>query len=598
MMFLEILIAIGLSIVGGQVAPSTSQSGVSGIVVTQGSDPQPVRRAVVSLWGGPSPLGYHTVTDDEGRFALDSMPPGRYTLSAARPGFVSIAYGATRPGWAGTPLVLAEGERWTNVRVLVARGAVLSGRVWGPEGRSLLDIEVVAERRTGRDVSLPRRYATRTDHDGAYRLFGLPAGAYVVSAIPVVSSAQPVDERAEAEVDAILARLRQGRPPDAAEPIANGEVGAAVATRFSPVYLGGAFNPDDAPAVTIAAGEERTGLDILLAAVPTLSIEGTVVGGTGSRIEVTLYRVSRTAVSRVASQAPDPDGKFRFSSAQPGNYILAARTNVLAPGVSLPPHVSSNCQAASSRVPLTGSDASDLVLALAPCPRLNGVISADSSNTGLLAGLGGFEVLLAPDLSSSTPGVAPMLPALRTGPEGQFTLGENGDLVPGSYVVRVAVPAPGKAWAVTSIVVDGVDVADAPLQIDSTAGRPLSMNVHVSDAVSSVSGRLEKASGQPGTEFTVILFPQDSTLWRQPFRRVVTARPAVDGTFEMVGMPPGNYHLAAIVDTEPGEWFAREFLMRIAPAAIDVAVGPGEHVVANVRITQGNPDAAEVWPVR
>ena len=39
-------------------------------------------------------LGHHTITDDEGRFEFASLPAGRYMLSAARPTYVTIAYGA------------------------------------------------------------------------------------------------------------------------------------------------------------------------------------------------------------------------------------------------------------------------------------------------------------------------------------------------------------------------------------------------------------------------------------------------------------------------------------------------------------------------
>jgi len=40
-------------------------------------------------------------TDDAGRFMFRNLPSGRYTLSLSRPGYVSTAYGATKPGRGG-----------------------------------------------------------------------------------------------------------------------------------------------------------------------------------------------------------------------------------------------------------------------------------------------------------------------------------------------------------------------------------------------------------------------------------------------------------------------------------------------------------------
>ena len=70
---------------------ATVPARLSGIVVTTEMPPQPVRRAIVSLSGGDRALGHHTINDDEGRFEFTALPAGRYTLSAARPTYVTIA---------------------------------------------------------------------------------------------------------------------------------------------------------------------------------------------------------------------------------------------------------------------------------------------------------------------------------------------------------------------------------------------------------------------------------------------------------------------------------------------------------------------------
>src|SRR5690606_30415415 len=80
---------------------------ISGVVVTTDATPRPVRRAVVRITGAG---GERTVvTDDEGRFSIDDLPAGRFGIVASRPGYVTMAYGARRPGGQGTQITLIRG---------------------------------------------------------------------------------------------------------------------------------------------------------------------------------------------------------------------------------------------------------------------------------------------------------------------------------------------------------------------------------------------------------------------------------------------------------------------------------------------------------
>ena len=75
---------------------STGTASISGIVVNDETPGQPVRRAAVTLTGGPLTSSQTEPTDDNGAFAFRELPPGRYTLAASRPSFVRMAYGARR----------------------------------------------------------------------------------------------------------------------------------------------------------------------------------------------------------------------------------------------------------------------------------------------------------------------------------------------------------------------------------------------------------------------------------------------------------------------------------------------------------------------
>jgi hypothetical protein len=71
---------------------------VAGSVVTDEPAPQPVPRALVALAGPSLARNQQVVADDRGFFRFESIPPGRVTITATKHGFVSSAFGATRPG--------------------------------------------------------------------------------------------------------------------------------------------------------------------------------------------------------------------------------------------------------------------------------------------------------------------------------------------------------------------------------------------------------------------------------------------------------------------------------------------------------------------
>jgi hypothetical protein len=107
------------------------------------------------------------------------------------------------------------------------------------------------------------------------------------------------------------------------------------------------------------------------------------------------------------------------------------------------------------------------------------------------------------------------------------------------------------------------------------------------DRLAQVSGSVQNAAGGATTDSTVVLFPTDQTLWLPQSRRIQGVRPSADGTYSFRSLPPGEYHLAAIDDVEPGEWFDPAFLQRLLPAAMKIAVADGEQKVQDIRIGGG-----------
>jgi hypothetical protein len=119
------------------------------------------------------------------------------------------------------------------------------------------------------------------------------------------------------------------------------------------------------------------------------------------------------------------------------------------------------------------------------------------------------------------------------------------------------------------VTLSGRDIIDTPLEVRS--GQSLSgVTLVFTDKLSEVSGTITDDRGQPITEFTVLAFPTDNTLWRPQARQIMTARPDQTGQYQMRGLPPGDYYVTAVDPTEQGEWFEPgRFSISIAPTPHD-----------------------------
>ena len=169
------------------VRPTTGTASISGVVVTDETPPQPVRRVVVTLTGAELRPSRGAITDDEGRFALAGLPAGRFTLTAMRAGFVTSVYGAKRPGRPGTAVTLTAGLA-QQVTVRLWRGAVIAGVLRDDTGEPVPNVPVTAVRVSGSGGGLNLTLTNNggaTNDRGEYRIFGLEPGRYLVLAPPV-----------------------------------------------------------------------------------------------------------------------------------------------------------------------------------------------------------------------------------------------------------------------------------------------------------------------------------------------------------------------------------------------------------------------------
>jgi len=547
------------------LAAAEATGSIVGRIVTLDAQPRPLRRARITIGGGSLPNPRTTISADDGTFAFERVPAGRFTLVAAKEGYVPMNFGATRSGRPGTTVAVADGLP-TRVELRLPRGAVIAGTVTDIDGQPAAGVRVnVFTRRFVATGPTEYRYMTAgtpgtatTDDRGTYRVFGLPAGDYIVSAQP-----SPVQEL-PAGTEGIAVRMMARGAPSSRDML------------LSQVFHPGGTDPTRAGRISVRAGDERTGIDVQLEYVPLATISGTanLPSGFGpARITLTrLDELARLPSGPVASA--DAQGRFKFTSVPPGRYRLAAR--------GVPPSEASNTristavnvQYATADVVVNGEDV-DVALATQAALTIAGRVAFET------------EGAPPPDLPVALRINLQALPALG-GSWGLPQLVIDGGrfrmdgILPGTYRplnTLQGIRAPIGRWWLKSIIAGERDLLDAPLEFRQSIDDAVAT---LSDRVSEVAGTVTDAQGRPDIDPYVVVFAVDRTSWFANSRRVVAVKPDRDGRFSIRNLPPGEYRAAVAADLDQGEWFDPAVLEVLLPTATRFTVSGAEKATVNL----------------
>jgi protocatechuate 3,4-dioxygenase beta subunit len=605
----------------------TGTGRVAGHVVASGQPSTPVRRAIVTLAGGAAG-SRSAVTNDDGAFVFEGLPAGRFTLAASKPAFLSTSYGATRPGRPGTAISLTTGQAVGDVVITLVRGAVITGTVRDHNGEPLAGAQmtVTSVDAAALDPMTPPAVSSdiQTDDRGQYRAYGLAPGTYLVAAVRHRIASQPMEILSSAEMDAAFQAAARSTgqvgPLAAAAPTAasNG-VGPNASPRdytYTGIFYPGTADPAEATPVTVAAGQERAGVNITFTPVPTATIEGVVTSAFGP---LPTMRVGLGVPTRVAlpsfvraapllTKSPGTDGRFTFSGVVPGQYALTAQS--VAGGLQIvrmaggrvttvqrdptPEEIAAPLLWARAPLTVNGEDISNVALALQPAPRISGRITFDAIAATPPTKLDG-RVELTPlsqeDLAVARPSGGGVGAVGGPTPPVTTTVGEDGTfsfrgVLPGTYVAGATVPAAAQGWWLRSAMLDGRDLLDAPLAITGGENDMDGLVLTFTDRHTEVTGRLQTPAGTPAPNYYVVVFTTDRTMWRSDGRRLAFARPGSDGTFVIRDLPPGDYYLAALTDLDPRDWKRADLLDQVVPASLHIAIAEGGHVVQNLQIAK------------
>jgi hypothetical protein len=464
-----------------------------------------------------------TGSDEDGRFEITDLAPGAYSVSVSSPAYV------VEPETDASKTVRL-GER---ADFTLTRGGVISGRVTNSAGEPIANVAVKATRvrdSDGRRTTRPFPNERPTDDRGIYRIYGLPAGVYIVS---VGAGSQFLGFASQVDSDA-------------------------------PTYYP-AGTRDTAQEVTVGKGEEVTAIDIRHRGDRGQRVSGRVTGQLPATtgVAISLRSVAtRFVEATVASPRAVGDRTFLFNGVADGEYDVYA----ISPG-------STEAGGASPlrRISVRGNDVTGIELPMAPF----------ASITGSLV----LEPLAGPRPDTCDPKPSTALeealihvrrdkaeaadedPRLNFGSQPVAT-GSNGefmapDLIDGRYRVHAKLLNPD--WWVRSIVspvkpATAIPASSAPPERtgrDATpaandiarggvlirAGQKIEVRIAIGRLAAGLSGAVtpERQGAFYPPRTVVHLIPVEREHADNPLRYLEA--PVVRGAFALTNIPPGKYWL-------------------------------------------------------
>jgi len=167
------VLVLGVSL-AAQAPPQVPRDGVITGQVVDAATGKPVSAVIVSIGGAaipqragtsPPPRPPRILTGGDGRFAFRDLPPGSFTIVAAKAGYAEGASGRRVLGGASQPVVLTTTERSAESTVRIWKNGAIAGTIIDEAGEPLVGLQVLPLRRTfsgGRRRFVPSGRAATT----------------------------------------------------------------------------------------------------------------------------------------------------------------------------------------------------------------------------------------------------------------------------------------------------------------------------------------------------------------------------------------------------------------------------------------------------
>lgn len=475
---------------------------------------EPLKKARVALRSHPGEeFSFFSLTDEQGRFLFENIPPGSYDLEVSRNGYVDAEAIRT----------LAPGQNMTNLVFKLAHTAAISGHVFDEDGEPIAKAAVItyrASKRQGKEQEIGDDPVLTNDL-GEFRIFDLAPGRYYVA----------VNYRPEDPVHRYL-------PPN-----------QKLITGYLPSYYPNTVDPAKAQAISVRPGDEIRSVEFFLHASRFVTVRGRVLCAV----------VENSAASGTVSLNPQgpglaqalqglngnfrvKDGGFVLRNVPPGSYDLTA---------SIRSGESGDWHIARRRLEVGNSDVDGVTITISRGVDISGRLVWEGTPPNDLGNLHiGLDPLGEVHRFFSRPAIKP---------DGTF---QFKNVPEGSYRPVVHLYGPVVNFFLKSARYGSTAITDAGFTVQ--AGTDLSLELTMSSRVARLSGVVLDANSLPAASATVVLIPDPphrGVVWQ--YKSTTTDQ---NGKFSMSGLTPGEYKVfswdfADESEEEYGaDWFDSEWL--------------------------------------
>ncbi len=407
-------------------------------------------------------------TDASGFYRLENLPAGSYGVVPVAPAHVvpqELGYGT-----AGKPVTLAAGENLESIDFRLEPGAVITGRVTDADDRPVIEESISLKKIDEKgEIDKSFRFFSfefRTDDLGVYRIFGVPAGRYLVGV--------GYDEKS--------GMIRVGGGSN---------------------YYAQTFHPDvrdeaRAKPVEVRGGEEATGIDIKLGrSSRSFSATGRFVNAqTGDAVVGVRYAFGTVHEDGkyiggfgITGAVTNARGEFRLDGLLPNRYAI-----FLAPD-----NAGSDFYGEPARFEVREGDVSGVEVKVSRGASVSGIAVIENPKPAIRARIMELGINAYP--FAPTELTAPRFGSNRIAANGTFRVA---GLRPGKYRFSFGGYPPVKGFVITRIERDGVELQGGTL--DVAAGDAINnLRVFIAYGNATLRGQVQITGGElpQGTHLSV-----------------------------------------------------------------------------------------------
>lgn len=439
---------------------------------------------------GP-PQASRAKTDEQGRYRIPDLAAGRY-------GFFGVSPNLSGYSSNGRLVVLAAGEELSGIDFKATKAALITGRILDPEKRPIQGATVQARSFVYRDGRLASGFlGVKTNDLGEYRMANLTPNSYrlMVEQKPLTIRKRAAGENKDEVMPEPVVALARTWYPNSAE-------------------------HEGAIAITVAPGDQREGVDIVLIREKTVCIRARVkdiTGGRATEIRAQVVESVPGGMSTVADGTLRSGDDAEVCGIPPGTYHFRA---------------------------VTRDDSGEERYAAEPFHVTNSAIRLPDI---LLSALPNLKASLKLEDGDKEPKLqAPVLVSLSVADFGTIVMSAGFARVqePGEFVIPgtrpeelwLSVRPPDGAY-LKSASINGIDAMRRPFRaLDGELQIVLGLDGPI------VSGEVVDKDGKPAPDAGVVLGLDSLAMSFAPNELVLTVADQ-NGRFTLKGMAPGKFRV-------------------------------------------------------